>query len=357
MITIPRYVQQIPLWSFFYMFLVKKIEFPENFLFFNSGRGTLKWLLVNQKILFNKILNVGMPCYSCYTVYQSISESGNEVTLLDIDPLCFSISDTLYEQIKKLDVLIWINYFGFKYTKVLKRIRTEFPDLLIVEDCSHVDLRDYLKVYMNESYSDYSVFSFNFRKPITAGGGGLLIPNETKNKTVNHNLYESYKLLTSEKLSANKIIKILIYNFSYNYLIFLILNKLISRKRQKPFNVEQIPVVSFTMNRTLKRLFYTQYLRKSEKINQEKITLNYFNNISENVNEYSFGTLCYYPINLLTDHDYSIGNNVDAYMLWDNLLESFRFFKVKIIQEYYPLTFSFLYNSIFLPPGYFKKVK
>ena len=65
---------------------VKNVTFPRRFLFFNSGRGSIKWLVSHLKKNKEKDLYIGIPCYSCYTVYQSVYESGNKVILLDINP-------------------------------------------------------------------------------------------------------------------------------------------------------------------------------------------------------------------------------------------------------------------------------
>jgi dTDP-4-amino-4,6-dideoxygalactose transaminase len=338
------------------MFLVRKIRFPENFLFFNSGRGTLKWLLSKQSSILKKKLSVGMPCYACYSIYQSIFESNNEAILLDIDPLSFSYPELLNDKIKRLDVLVWINYFGFKYSNILKEIRTRFPNLIIFEDCSHVDLRDYLKMDKKEYHSDYAIFSFNFRKPITAGGGALLILNKNISSSISH-IINNYKQLSNDKLSLKKVIHILIYNFSYNYIFFHVFNRLITLKRLKAFKVEELPIKTSIMNRTLKKLFYAEYLRESEKIKLENYTLNYFNNLPEYVKNYSFGSLSYYAVYLSSDYNHSIISNIDKYMLWENLKESYKEFNVEISEESYPLTFRFLYNFIFLPARFFKNYK
>jgi len=351
---IPRYTQQISIHSILRIPFADKIEFPDNFLFFNSGRGVIKWLMSRQKSVLEKKLNVGIPCYSCYTVYQSVKESENTTILLDINPLCFAFTDKLNDQLKNLDVLIWINYFGFKYISVLKEIRTRFPDLIIVEDCSQVDLRDYLKTFKKDCLSDFAIFSFNFRKPITAGGGGLLIFNLQRNNTGAQSVNDIYSQLSCEKLTVRKIVHILIYNFSYNSLIYFIFNKLISRKRKQKFFPEEIPIKSLIMNEILKSLFYIQYVQKNMKKKSEYYTKNYFNKIPELVESYSFGSLSYFPVLLRGDNKNRVPDYIDKFMLWDNLLQGYKFFNIKIQEEIFPLTFDFLSNTTFFPATYFK---
>ena len=355
MILIPRYNQEIPLYSLIQLFLGKKIEFPEDYMFFNSGRSIIKWLLAELKSLSGKKLNVGMPCYVCYTVYQSVIESDNEPLLLDVNPLGFSFPDNLINQINKIDVLIWVNYFGFRYDEILKQTRSRFPDLIILEDCSQVDLRDFIKSNNEVLFSDYMIFSFNFRKPITAGRGGLLILNRKRVLKNLHYLSNRYNNLPKEKLTASKIIHLLVYNYSYNYLIFLLFNKLITKRRQRKFTPEEFPIQVFTINGLIKKLFYIQYLRISDKNNSELYTLNYLCQKSEVINDFCFGSLCYFPVKLNSHINRSVNDKVDRFLLWDDLKESYSFFDLKIKEKEFPLTFYFMNNFIFLPARLFKK--
>lgn len=348
---IPGFNQQISRLSIFRMLYVRQIEFPENYLFFNSGRGAIKWLLSQLRFLMGKKLSVGMPCYSCHVVFQSVYESKNEAILLDINPLYFSSTGKLNEQIMNLDVLIWINHFGFKYNSLLKEIRTRYPDLIIVEDCTQVDLRDYLKINKQECNSDYAVFSFNFEKPIIAGGGGLLVTHEERSKKVDTYLYNNYKKLPCEKQSIRKMIRICRQSFPLIYLIFYIQNKLIYEKMIWTFRPDEIPIKS--MNRLLRRLFYAQFLHISSKKKSENCTTNYFNNMPELIKKYCFGSLCYYPVTLFTDHNNSICNSADKFMLWKNFIIEYNYFGIDIREEDFPLTFSFISGSIFLPPSFF----
>ena len=352
MYKVPRYTQQISVTSFFRAFFTKELEFPSDFMFFNSGRGAIKWLLSQKKQLLKKKLRVGVPCYTCYTVFQAVQESDNDVILMDIDPLCFLFTGNLYNQLKDLDVIIWINYFGFRYQAVLKEIRTRFPELIILEDCSQVDLRDYLRKPADESCSDYVIFSFNFRKPITAGGGGLLIPGIMRKAEVAMDLFPDYSRLPYEKLNFKRIIHILIYNFSYNCLIFLLFNKLINKRRNLPFKPDEIPIKCLLMNRLLRKIFYIQFKEVRDKVRSEKFTFNYFANSSELVNNNSFGSLSYYTV-ILNGDNKLIGNKIDKFILWGNLAESYKYFEISVSKDEFPLTFNFLSEAVFLPAKYF----
>ncbi len=351
---IPRYTQQISLISFFRALFIRKIGFPENYLFFNSGRGAIKWLLSQLKLHSGRKLKVGMPCYACYTVFQGVSESENSTVLLDLDPFSFFLTSRLQEEIKKLDVLLWIDYFGFKYSNVLKEIRERFPDLIILEDCSQVDLRDYMNLPDKECFADYTIFSFNFRKPITAGGGGLLVLNKVNDKKASNTFYDSYRMLPFDKMSLNKLIHILIYNFSYNSLVFPVFNRLIARRRGKEFLPEEVPVHPMNTNPFLKRMFYTQFLKKADREKSVSYTLNYFNRLPDMQAWHSFGAMSYYPV-LLSTFNPSAIDSVDKFMLWDNLVDGYSYFGINVSDENFPLTFKFMSQTVFLPAVFFKE--
>lgn len=349
----PKYIRQIAVSSILKVPFIRRFDFPEYFLFFNSGRGTAKWLFSQLKLIKKRELRIGIPCYACYTVYQSVYESNNIPVLLDINPLSFSFTSELDEHIKQLDVLLWINYFGFRYDNITKEIRTKYPDLIIVEDCAHVDLRDYLKIYNKECHYDYAIFSSNVDKPITAAGGGLLIPNMNNDAKVAKYLCHSFNQLPYEKLNVFKIIRIFKYTFYLVNLLLLFFYKPNSRKGNQTFNPQEVPIKSLLMNRVLKKLFCAQFSQKSGKKKSETYTLNYFDNKPYLMENYSFGSLSYFPVILCPGDNITMKNNIDKFMLWGNLIERYKYFGVDISEEDFPMTFNFLSKSIFLPAKHF----
>lgn len=349
---IPRYTQQIHLSDLIKMFFVKKIRFSENYLFFNSGRSIIKWLTSELSFFYGKKLKIGIPCYVCYTVYQGLYESGNDIILLDIDPVTFTFDEKLTEIIKELDILIWINYFGLKYVDILRIIRSKFPNLIIIEDCSQVDLRDYSLLINKKSCSDYDIFSFNFRKPITTGKGGLLIIKNL-NSEINMNLTDNYKKLSEEKLSLRKILHMIVYNFSYNYLIFSIVNNLISNRRNRKFIPEEAPVEVAKINSTIMKLFVCVYQNGSDKMRSERQTKNYIKLQTTIKPENIYGSLCYFPLKKQFINKWEMKSKIDSFILWDNLMESYDYFGLQIKEEIFPLTFRFMKEYIFWPASVF----
>jgi hypothetical protein len=350
---VPIQTLQIPIFSLIKILFVRKIKFPENFLFFSSGRGAAKWLLSQLQLYMKRKLSVGAPCYACFAVFQAVKESGNLPVLLDIDPLCFHFTDELNEKIKKLDVLIWINYFGFKYSSILKEIRARFPQLIIVEDCSHVDMRNYFKISCTEHYSDYTIFSFNFEKPITAGGGGLLVPLGDSNNGFTKDLFNSYSQLPSSKLGLHNLIHRYKYSFSFPELAYSFLKKIVSGKVTYTFKPDEIPIKSFSMHIVVKKIVYAQFLRKSVKRMMGKYTMNYFSNMPELLEKYSFGALSYYPVILFPEDNDSIYYK-NKFLVWRNFNLHYKYFDIDISEESFPLTFDFISRVFFLPAVFFR---
>lgn len=350
-----RTIQKVTIFSFIRILFNRKPDFPENFLFFNTGRGATKWLLSYLRSINSKDLIAGMPAYSCYSVHQAVSESGNKIVLLDIDPFCFSLSNELIDQLGRLDLLLWINFFGFKYNRILNEIRVRFPDLIIVEDCSHVDLRDYMKVFIKESYSDYSIFSFNFEKPVTSGGGGLLITHENNNRTLVPDLHIRYKQLPYEKLTPGKLSRILKYQIGLIYRIFSFFKERKSVSSNQSFKPAYLTINSLSMNRIIRKLVYSQFLKRSDKRKSEKYTSNYFNAISELRERYCYGSLSYYPVSSSAYKRDEVDKNIDTFILWRSFVEQYNYFGIDIPEEDFPLTFNFISGSVFMPPDFFNK--
>jgi DegT/DnrJ/EryC1/StrS aminotransferase family len=353
--TIPDKIQKIPLLSLIKMLFIGESQFPENFLFFNSGRATIKWLLSQLKSLKGKKLTVGLPCYLCYTVYQAVEESGNDALLLDIDPFNFSVSGKLSEQAGNLDVLIWVNYFGFRYSDILKEVRTRFPGLIIVEDCCHVDIRDFIKTTGNENPSDYSVFSFNSGKPITIGGGGLLVTSKERNEKTAPLLFTTYSQLPFGKPGPKELLRRFKLNFSFIYLIFSWFKAKSGKGGGNSFSPEEKSIEILAMNPALKKLIYAQIKMRSAKKMAEKCTRNYFKKMPEMPESFTFGSLSFYPVRISAADEIMKDKNIDKFLLWGNIAEHYKYFGIDITEKDFSLTFGFLSGSIFLPASFFGK--
>jgi dTDP-4-amino-4,6-dideoxygalactose transaminase len=95
---------------------------------------------------------------------------------VDIDPKTFSFDlESLQQKSKEIAALVIIHTFGFLGDIVtVKKILGDKP---IIEDCAHALGSTDMKHQVG-SHSVAKIFSFNCHKPISVGGGGLLIVNE-----------------------------------------------------------------------------------------------------------------------------------------------------------------------------------
>ncbi|BBE18883.1 hypothetical protein AQPE_3053 [Aquipluma nitroreducens] len=343
---VPRYFQEISFLSFMKIPLSSPQK-EDNFTFFlNSARGSIKWVLKNLNVFYNKTYKMGVPCYSCFSIIQSIIESDNIPVLLDINPLCFELTNEEKLSLNKIDILLWINYFGFKYNHKLQKIREEYPHLIIIEDCSHVDFRDF-KRNSDTLFSQFYIFSFNFRKPIVTGGGSALIVKT--NYDFSDFLKKEMRVLPTQKIGITNWIKILGKNIAYNSFVFPIVKKSISSKRSKSFNLS-IPLIDVKKMDLNQRRLFTVQLKSNQSINRYKqATINYFRILGLDYPKHSFGSNCYFPI----PKSNQIYEYLDTYILWENLYENYKLFNICISKEEFPITFHFFENYTFLPAKFF----
>jgi hypothetical protein len=113
-----------------------------------------------------------------------------------------------------------------------------------------------------DSYSEYQIFIFNYRKTIPQARKLLVIKNSESD--IYRILKNKYQKLQNEKLSIQKILHWIIYNYSYNFLVFVVFKKLISARRNTSFTPEEIPIEVLKINKFFKSLFIYQYKNEFE---------------------------------------------------------------------------------------------
>jgi len=121
---------------------------------------------------------VAVSVYSCVTVFEAITAAELKCVFIDVDPATYSFDmDSLREKSSQYDAAILIHTFGFPGDiTAVKQILSDRP---VIEDCSHA--------FGSMSPNGYvglngvaGIFSFNYHKPVSAGGGGLLVVNDMK---------------------------------------------------------------------------------------------------------------------------------------------------------------------------------
>ena len=117
-----------------------------------------------------------MPIYNCVTVFEAVRMVGLRCVFIDIDPATFGFDlDDLARRRDEVSAAILVHTFG--YPGDFDAVSGILPGRPIIEDCSHA---------LGSRYDGgqvgfrgvASVFSFNFQKPISAGGGGWLVVND-----------------------------------------------------------------------------------------------------------------------------------------------------------------------------------
>ncbi len=183
---VPRYHPQISIWDILWCMLAHTSERPpivkglelegkEDRLFWlNSATSGLNVMLKALKLPHGS--GVGVPVYTCVSVFEAIASAGLRCVFLDIDPETFSLDlESLRHKREKMAALVMIHTFGFPGdVAAVKRILDGRP---IIEDCSHA----FGSTHQGRPVGLCGVagiFSFNCHKPFSASGGGLLVVND-----------------------------------------------------------------------------------------------------------------------------------------------------------------------------------
>lgn len=148
------------------------------FYFTNSGRTALYVIL--RALHLPEGSKIGVPLYSCPSVFDAILQAGHYPYFIDIDLENYTLDPVdLKRKISKLDAIVVIHTFGrpADMNEIVK-IAGNIP---LIEDCAHSLLSEY-KGKITGTIGDFSFFSFGLGKCISAGGGGMIILNDEKFK-------------------------------------------------------------------------------------------------------------------------------------------------------------------------------
>lgn len=288
-----------------------------NILFFNSGSECFTYYL--SYLSQTKKLIVGVPLYACTSISHSVYSSGNIIKYLDI-----GINNEGYlfnmEDLKDIDVLIFIHYFGYQYKKI-EEIKLEYPDLIIIEDCTHLSMNE----YFSNSISNIAVFSFNFHKPVVAGSGGAILFNQEPNLDGLVSNYKDLKELNIE-YEITKYCKVLLKSYAYYPPIYSLLKNIFEKKREKS-EVNLLNLIKVFKIGTINKYLIFNKLQGSGneyKNNYLKIPRNY----RLNVDEEDVKKLSYFPL-FCKDAEHRIllnkkiqNKSIDCFILWQNALRN-----------------------------------
>ena len=144
--------------------------------FTNSGRTSLYVILKALKLPEKS--KVGVPLYSCTSVFNAIINAGHIPVFLDIDPDTYTLNpEHLSTKIDNLAVVVVIHTFG--RLADIDKIQKIAGDKPVIEDCAHALLSKY-KGKLAGTIATAGFFSFRTGKYISAGEGGMIVTKDSK---------------------------------------------------------------------------------------------------------------------------------------------------------------------------------
>ncbi|MEN3813582.1 DegT/DnrJ/EryC1/StrS family aminotransferase, partial [Chromobacterium piscinae] len=176
----------------------------------STGEEALYWAL--KSVLFNAISKKVLVCgFNCSVVFRSVNEAGGELIKFDRPkPEDYSAAIMALILNEKPSVLIITHFFGAPEDFSELITFCNHHGVFIIEDCAHC-LGGKIKDLMVGTLADASIFSFNYDKPISLLGGGLLVlrtcyePNLIKSGYLKGGLYK--KRQKYEKISVFLMMK------------------------------------------------------------------------------------------------------------------------------------------------------
>lgn len=144
-----------------------------NLFFTTSGRSALYVILKSLNLPPQS--KIGVPLYSCTSIFDAIIQAGHIPTFIDIDLDNFTIDPAdLETKIRDLSAIIVIHTFGRPAD--MDKIKDIAKNIPVIEDCAHSLFSEY-KGKLTGTIGDVSFFSFRPRKYISAGEGGMILLN------------------------------------------------------------------------------------------------------------------------------------------------------------------------------------
>lgn len=155
---------------------IRELYSDVNISFTNSGRTSL-FVILKALNLPDKA-KIGVPLYSCTSVFDAIIHAGHVPIFIDIDPESYTLSpEDLKKKIDQLKAIIVIHTFGRPAD--LERIQKIAGNKPVIEDCAHALLSKY-KGKLVGTVGTVGFFTFRTGKYISAGEGGMITTKDPK---------------------------------------------------------------------------------------------------------------------------------------------------------------------------------
>jgi len=149
----------------------------EHIFFTPSASLSLLLILKMIKKIKSTKNEIIISSINCWSVYNTIKSETFFPIIADVrDVMDFRSSyENIVNKITKNTIAIIITHmFGvFVEEKIIKKLKQNYPDLIIIEDFS----TSFMGQNDLGNYSDFGIVSFGSTKPISAGCGGALLSN------------------------------------------------------------------------------------------------------------------------------------------------------------------------------------
>ena len=204
-----------------WQFLSGKPYSPENGEFlFNHSRSAIMLALKAIEIPVGS--GVGVMVYNCHTVFNAVDKAGYKPVFIDItDDLKLDIED-LRNKADTISALVVTHLFGM--VNDVQKIKKEFPNLIIIEDCAHA-------YGIKQLYGDFATFSIGQGKLPSIGDGGILRVINQKylsNIEIQYAELPEYSIMQSTKL----FFRLWFNSIMHTHLLYGLITLPLKRKRK-----------------------------------------------------------------------------------------------------------------------------
>ena len=182
----------------------KHYEPSGNEFLLNHSRSCI--LLALQSAELPADAKVGVMAYNCHTVFNAVEQAGCIPVFLDVTENLTLDFEALKQKASTMSALVMTHLFGI--INDVQRIKSAFPNLIIIEDCAHAN-------GIEQLYGDFATFSIGQGKLPSIGDGGILKVLNNKYLDTVKTFYGSlpeYSKIQSTKLFISLFAKSLMHS-------------------------------------------------------------------------------------------------------------------------------------------------
>lgn len=328
MIIVPRYKRSVQLLRIVRL-ACRGRKYYDNFksgLLFRSETEALYFAI--KTISLEKRLKVAVPVFNCESVFKAIFQTGNEILFYDLvyDGISYYCDESV---IANADVIIITQLFGNTFHGIID-LKKRYQEKIFIEDAAHCDYR----TYQGNQEFDFSLFSFNFHKPIAIGFGGMLVIHS---KALGIGMQIAYTELRNAKFGIIEFIRNFVKDFLYSRLIYTIIYSMLKKKRSsRKIYISKSKIDPKKPCKVQRNIIASSLIEKTETLNSIKL-----------VTIYRFLVFEDKQMRNLAKQNLT-KKGIDSFILWDKCLDYAKLYGNKQLT---PKTEDFLERVLFLPQG------